>query len=380
MANKGRYEAILELGAKIQSSVDQSFGAVQKRLDGLEKSAKTSNDLFGNMAKAVAGVAGAIAGLSVVKDFIGDSIEQAMTFESSMADVAKVVDGLKDPLGNTTQAYADMSKEIIDMSLRLPMTTSEIAELMSAAAQSGIAAEELTRFAEGTAKMGVAFDLPAESAGEMAAVIRSSLGISQDEFVALADKVNYFGNTTTQSSDKLIEVVKESGLIGKQAGVAGDEIAALSAAITGMDTANMGTALNNIFGSLMAGKGATDKALSAWEKLGFDASQVARDMLVDSEGTMLSIFQSLKEKIPADELSATVSAIFGDNKSTQMAIASFTENLDDLKNNFETIGDSTKYAGSMQDEFDSRAATTENKVKLMKNAFGNLQITIGNFA
>ena len=379
MSKNSSYMMLFELGAK----VDQSFGAMQKSLDDIsgklaqvDESANKASFSTGGMIKAAAGLAGAYLSFDNIKNFFTGSTSEAMKFESAMADVAKVVDGLKIN-GKTTNAYAKMSEEVMNMPTRIPMVAEDITKLIAAAGQSGIAANELTRFAEDAAKMGVAFDLPAEKAGEMSAIIRSSLRLSQDEFVTLADKVNYFGNTTTQSADKLIQVVQETGLIGRSAGVSADQIAAMSAAMDGMDAANMSTALSNIYGSLMTGAGATDKAIGAWKTLGFTSEQVAKDMLRDSEGTMLKVFEAMK-KLPKDQLASTTAAIFGNNKSTKMAIASFTQNLDVLKQNFVDIGDATKYAGSMQAEFDSRAATTENSVQLMKNSFANLQIAVGN--
>ena len=363
MASSKSYEIAFKLAARM----DKSYGGVFKAAE------QIASNTVGKLIKTAAAIGGTVLSFNAVND----AIDKAKDFESSMADVAKVVDGLKDTTGKTTEEYAKMSNEILNMTSRLPMAAKDITDIIAAAGQSGIAANELTRFAEDAAKMGVAFDLPAKDAGEMAAVIRSSLGLSQDAFVELADKINYFGNTTTQNAGKLIQVVQDAGLIGKQAGVTADQIAAMGAAMTGMDAANMSTALSNIYGSLMTGAGATTAAASAWESLGFTSEQVAKSMLADSEGTMLKVFEAMK-KLPKEQLSSTTAAIFGNNKSTKMAIASFTENLDALKQNFIDIGDSTKYAGSMQAEFDSRAATTENKVQLMNNAVDRMKITLGN--
>lgn len=361
MASKA-YEIAFKLGAKM----DKSYGSTFDKAEGIASKTVTT------IKRTLAGLAAVVISFSAVQG----AVDEAMKFESAMADVAKVVDGLKDETGKTTDAYAVMSNEILDMTARLPMAAEDITKLIAAAGQSGIAADELTRFAEDAAKMGVAFDLPAERAGELAAVIRSSLGMTQDEFVTLADKINFFGNTTTQSADKIIEVVEATGLIGQQAGVSADQIAAMSAAMTGMDASNMGTALSNIYGSLMMGTGATKNAQSAWKSLGFTSEQVAKSMLEDSEGTMMQVFAAM-QNLPADQLAATTAAIFGNNKSTKMAIASFTANLDQLEANFTSIGDAAVYAGSMQNEFNSRAATTENTIQLAKNAIDRLQITLG---
>ena len=51
-------------------------------------------------------------------------------------------------------------------------------------------------FAESAAKMGVAFDITAEQAGQMMAQWRTAFRMSQKEVNELADQINYLGNTT----------------------------------------------------------------------------------------------------------------------------------------------------------------------------------------
>lgn len=49
-----------------------------------------------------------------------------------------------------------------------------------------------------------------------------------------------------------------------------------------------------------------------------------------------------------------------------------------LEENFSKVGDATKYAGSMQAEFEARAATTENNLQLLGNRVAALGISLGN--
>ena len=90
-------------------------------------------------------------------------VKAAMSFESNMAEVAKVVDWLKDDTGAITKEYTELKNEILDLSTKIPMTAQEISQIMAAAGQSNVAATkaELVKFTEDAAKMGIAFDISA---------------------------------------------------------------------------------------------------------------------------------------------------------------------------------------------------------------------------
>lgn len=86
-------------------------------------------------------------------------VQPAVQFESVMADVKKVVNF------DTPDQFGQMSKDVLLMSTRIPMAADGIGAIVAAAGQAGIAREELLRFAEDAAKMGVAFDLSGQQAG-----------------------------------------------------------------------------------------------------------------------------------------------------------------------------------------------------------------------
>ncbi len=92
------------------------------------------------------------------------AVNAAIGFESKMADIRKVVDGLDDK-----KAFAQMSDDILTLSTQLPMAAEGIAEIVAAGGQAGIARGDLMQFANDAVKMGVAFDTTAEESGQMMA-------------------------------------------------------------------------------------------------------------------------------------------------------------------------------------------------------------------
>ena len=86
-------------------------------------------------------------GTGLVTDILNAS-QAAIDFESNMADVRKVVDF------DTPEQFKEMGNDIIEMSNYIPMAANDLAKIVAAGGQSGIAREDPTSFAESAAKTG----------------------------------------------------------------------------------------------------------------------------------------------------------------------------------------------------------------------------------
>ena len=358
-------ELAIKIAGKVENSFKQSLGMTEDGLNRLASAAK----------KAAAVAASAFAALQVAQ-FAGDCVNAAMDYESAMADVAKVVDGLKDENGNLTQSYYDMSDAILEMSKSIPMTAEELAQIMSSAGQAGIATEDLSKFTEMAAKMGVAFDSTAEQAGDWMAIWRTALGLTQDEVGVLGDQINYLGNTSSENALKLSQIVTDIGSLAKISGVSAADLAALGAATTGIDANVAATGLKNMFVAMGQGTQATEKQAGVLEKLGFTATEVAERMQTDSKGMIIDLLAAINQ-LPKAEREAAISGYFG--KESLATVAVLAGNLDNLKDQFNKVGDASAYMGSMEAEYASRAATSANNVQLLENRFNALKIQLGTY-
>ncbi len=344
----------------IITAVDQLSGPLKgmsKNLKGFQKEAK---DIM---------VSAAAVGVALTSAF-SVPISQAMDFESQMADVRKVVNF------DTPQQFKDMGEDVLKLSTQLPMAANGIAQIVAAGGQSGVARKDLMQFASDAVKMGVAFDQTAEESGQMMAQWRTAFKLTQSDVVVLADKINYLGNTGPANAQKISDIVTRIGPLGGVAGVASGEIAAMGATIAGMGVESeiAATGIKNFMLSLTSGKSATSSQKKALRFIKIDPAQLAADMQKDSRAAMLRVLDSLA-KVPKDKQAAIMNALFG--KESLAAIAPLLTNLDLLRTNFTRVADAQQYAGSMQKEYESRAATTANSVQLLKNQFSAASITIG---
>lgn len=303
-------------------------------------------------------------------------IKASEKFESNMADVAKVVDGLKDSHGNLTAEYANMRKELLDLSTVIPMTAEELTQIAAAAGQSGIARAEISAFATDAAKMGIAFDTTAEQAGEWMAKWRTSFKMGQDDVRALADQINYLSNNSAATAPQIAAIVTKVGPLGEVAGLSAAQIAALGDTMVGVgineDVA--ATGIRKLATTMTAGTAATKRQQEVLQRLGIDASALAQRMQVDAQGAIMDFLAAVKQ-LPEAEQTAALKNYFGEESVG--AIAPLLTSTELLAKHFGMVGDAMQYAGSMEGEYASRSDTTENKRQLALNSLSKLAIVLG---
>lgn len=294
----------------------------------------------------------------------------AIDYESQMADVRKVVDF------ESPKQFKQMGDDIEKMSERLPMAAGDIAKIVAAGGQSGIARNELLGFAEAAVKMGIAFDQTAEQSGDMMAKWRTSFKMSQVEVVGLADKINYLGNTGPANTRQISDIVTRIGPLGEIAGLASGQIAALGATMAGVGVEQevAATGIKNFMLAMTKGSAATKSQSKAFKSLRLDSKQVAKAMQKDAQGTILDLLDRVKTIDPAAR-AGLLTELFGSESVT--AISPLLTNLDLLKSNLKKVADEKKYGGSMEGEYASRAATTANNLQLLRNATDNVARAIG---
>ena len=367
-ASRGKeYSLAVKIAGSVASSFNSAMGAAENRISGL-----------GQIAKQAAAIASAAWGALKIGEIVTDSVQAAVDFESAMADVAKVVDGLRDENGNLTDTYYAMSDSIVQMSKNIPMAAEDLAAITASAGTAGIAAEELTTFTETAAKMGVAFDTTAEQAGDWMAKWRTSFTMSQEEVTALADQINYLSNNSASTASEISTIVTAVGPLGDVAGISAAQIAALGSTMVGVGVQQdvAATGIRKLATTMVAGSSATKAQATVLQQLGLDATEMAQRMQTDAEGAILTFLEAVS-KLPEAEQAAALKNYFG--QESVGAIAPLLTNLDVLRERFEMVADAQLYAGSMDAEYAARAATTANNIQLYENRIAALKIQIGNY-
>jgi hypothetical protein len=255
--------AVLKIAAQVTGL--ENLGALEKGLVGAEKAAGAAKNGFKAMLDSGAwqAAAAAAAGLGVA---IGVSVKAAIEFESAMAEVSKVVEGLDTPAGMKA-----IREEIFALAREIPIATKGFAEMYAAAAQAGVPREELRQFAIDVSKVAIAFDMTAEEAGTAMAKLRTNLGLTQPELMKLADAANFLSNNMASTAKEIVEFMLRSGAAGKQAGLTAEQTAAFGSAMiaSGAAAEVASTSFNNMVKALSRGGSMTERQVNALVTLGY---------------------------------------------------------------------------------------------------------------
>jgi TP901 family phage tail tape measure protein len=347
-----------------QATLDR-LNAANKRF---QKTQATGDRMISSGGRAIA--AGAVIGAGAAS-----GVKGAMGLEDEMAGVAKV----------TNMAAPDISKmsgDLLDMSTRIPIAAEGMAKIAAAAGAAGVGAnmkdqrQQLIAFTEDAAKMGIAFDMTAEDAGSTMAKWRTAFKMTQPEVASLGDKINALTNTLGGKASDVSDIVTRIGPLGKVAGLAAPQIAALGSTLNSIGVENevAATGIKNMMLSLTKGTAATKGQMAAFKALGLSSTQVAKDMQTNGAGTIVDVMKRIG-KLKPEQQASMLSELFG--TESVGAIAPMLTSLDKVQQALGIVGDKSRYAGSMQKEFLSKISTTKGATGLAMNALSALNIEMG---
>lgn len=346
--------------------------AVASRVNNIAKARSGVEFMESSLAEKGMGSMVALSTLgSSVMHYAETPVKQAMQMEDAMAEIKKVVDF------TSPDGLQKMQAALEKMSLSIPITAEGLAKITAAAGQAGIAEKDLIRFTETAAKMGVAFDISAEEAGEMMAKWRSGMNLTQDQVESLADATNALSNNNAAMAKQVGEALKRYGALGKVAGLTEKQTAAMVATIigAGAEAEVAATGMNAFMRALTKGGSMTDLQKAAFGNLGFDALQLQKDVQKNAPKTIFAVLEAVKTKLPKELQMQYLTAMFGEEGAR--AMGPMLANTEKLRENFDLVAESEKYAGSMEKEFLSRSATTSNALELASNAMSYFARAVG---
>lgn len=380
MAKTTELELAIKIAGKVDPSLQAAISAAQKQVSTLSATLGT----VGRVGLAVMGV-----GLAATVKGIADCTKEAEKFESQMAPVTRYVDGLADSLGNVSdetaangktfkEKYGAMAEYIQNLSTQIPRTTEQIATMSAALGQSGMDVDVQlnTSILKDTATAATAMDLDDDTAGQYMAKWEKAFNFDHDQVMQLMDQINYLGANNATTAAEIAESVNKAASMGQVAGLDPAATAALATAMqaTGVATDRVGTSITRMYTNLSKGESATKAQKEMFEELGLSAEGVAKSMQSDGVGTMLQVFDAIKQ-MPSERKVAALSTLFG-----QWAIeggAKVVNNMDVYEQALKDVQDPEKYTGSMQREFIIQASTTESLDMMMSNAKTALMQDIG---
>ncbi|WP_353277807.1 phage tail tape measure protein [Wolbachia endosymbiont (group A) of Agelastica alni] len=302
-------------------------------------------------------------------------IKVAIDFESAMADVKKVVRFAKDDAAHN-QGAAEFGQTLKELSRTIPLSAAELAQIAASGGQLGVPKEDLIGFTTTVAKMSTAFDMSAEEAGDSIAKLANVYGIE----VAGMERVgNIINHLSDNSAAKAGDMVKALAIVGGTAKQFGFDIKQTSSLVNafislGKQPAKAATAINALLSKLQTAEGQGKKFKAALEDVGITAEEMTQRISRNGQDALLYFFETL-EKVDKQERSQILLDLFG--QEYQDDIALLVGSLKNYKDAINNLADEEEFKQSMQEEFNNRAATTANNLRLLRNAIAEVGMNLG---
>ena len=302
-------------------------------------------------------------------------VKMAMDFESSMADVRKVVDF------DTPQQFKEMQQDILQLTHRIPMAGKELAAIAASGGQLGVARQDLAAFTETVAKMSVAFDMSADEAGDSMAKLANVYQIPIAQIDRLGDAINHLSNSSPAKASDIVNTLGRIGGVAKQFGLTEQQAASLSNAFIslGKRPEVAGTAINGMLVRLMTADKQGSRFQNTLKSMGMSAAQLKREIAENGEQALVNFIKRINALPKEQQMSALVD-LFGREYADDIAV--LAGSVDTYERSIRQLQETGKngqanYLGSMDKEFQSRMSTTAAQWQTFKNQLMHLGITIG---
>jgi len=335
-------------------------GKMMKTMDTVTTNVQTGFNKIGYGAAGLVGVGFAIDRLT----------SKAIGFESTMADVNKVV-GFERP-----EDLAAFGQDILEMTKTLPLTANGLGEIAAAGGRLGLEEKVLPEFVNLSAKMATAFDIQTDMAGDYAATLSNIYGIPVNALGELGDVVNHLTDNTAAEAAPLFDFLKRTGGVAQQFGFTENAVSALGAQMLslGVPAEQASTSMNAMMIKLNNLQIAGPKVQGALSSMGLDVKSFANELANDPQNALNDFLYKINQMDGADA-SMTLSTIFGLDHAPKIAM--LAKSYDKYQDTLGLVANKHEYLGSMEREFQVRSGTTANKLVLLGNSWDRLMIGFG---
>jgi TP901 family phage tail tape measure protein len=362
ISNPATAEALLAAQIDKTTQALQRKQAAYQRMAALEK-AHGRATMHGAMMAA--GGAGAVAagrrtiqtGLAPVGSF--------MQHEDAMLGIARQVQGARDDAGNLTKVYRDAEAQVRDLSTRIPQTTVQIAEMMTAAARMEVPTRELGTFVELASEMATAFDAVPDHIAESMGKVAKNFKRPVTEIRGLADAINYLDDNAISKGADIIDVLNRVSGVASTVGITAENAAALGSTLLtlGERAETASTAINAIFTKFAAATKGTKKFKAAVKEMGMTPEFIQKGMAKDAAGTLMKVAEAIRA-LPEDSRIGVMAELVGLEHSD--TLAKLVDKPEELQRQMQ-LANGGEAKGSMGREAAARNSTLSAQLQMQRN-------------
>ena len=340
------------------SKIDDDFRGLTKAGDTVASIGK----------KFTAGVTAPIVGAGVA------SAKMAMDFETAFAGVRKTVDA-------TEAEYKQLEEGIRNMSKQMPQSASEIAGVAESAGQLGIAKEDVLDFTKVMVELGDTTNLTSEEAASALAQFANVTQMSMNDIDRLGSTIVDLGNNLATTEADIVSMGQRMAATGSQIGMSEAQIMSWSGAMSSVGiTAEVGGTSFNKFGSMVqiACETGGEQLQKLADVAGMTTADFKKKFEEDASGALQAFIKGLSE---SESKGKSVISVLGDlgiqEDGMRRTLSSLAGGYDTLNKALDVGNEAWKKNTALQAEAEKKYATTESQLKILKNTFADIGITIG---
>lgn len=341
---------------------------------GFRTSAATMNlgglgTMIGSLANPMTLAAGAAMALGAA---LTGSVQAAAAWQSSMSGVSKTT-------GLTGQDLSVLSKELLEMSTRMPAAASEIANVAQVAGSLGIAAQDIASFTEVAIQMGVGFEMSAEQAATSGAKILTAfkLDTTAENMEKLGSVVNAMGDSFAATEPQVLDFLNRASFLNTTMGQTIPQIAALGTVLisTGLDADVAATGLKSFLNMATSVRSKTG-GMDNWAALlNTSVEELKANLAGDFNQTLIDTANAIAAiSDPVERFQKAVALAGTEGAPTLLKLAGQQENL------AKALGLTNaewENATSLQKTYDAQASTMNSQLQIFWNTLNMAGVELG---
>ena len=359
--------AITEQTAKLRANAEQHKQLAKLRRQHAKAMLHTGMAAGTGLAMQAAGRKGVDIGMGPVKDYA--------KHEDAMLGIARQVPGARDEMGQLTDVYRQAEADVRELSGQIPIATTEIAKMMTAAARMEVPTGQLKEFTLLASEMATAFDAVPDELTESMGKVAKNFKIPLTDIRGLADSINYLDDNAISKGADIIDFLnRTSGVVSTVAMSAKDAAALGSTLLTlGERPETASTAANAIVQKFAAATKGTKKFQEAMAEIGLSSQDVQMGMSKDATATLDKVVAAIGQ-LPEDKRIGVMVELVGLEHSD--TLAKLVDKPEELARQRE-LANGAGAKGSMAREAAARNAALSAQWQMTKNRAFNLGATIG---
>ena len=347
-------------------------GDEQRKLARIQQQSAKAAAIGGGMAAA--GAVGVYAGKRTVQTAV-KPVQSYMAHEDAMLGIARQVPGARDDAGQLTAVYSGIEAQVRELSKHVPLATTQIAEMFTAAARMEVPTDKLSEFVLMASEMATAFDAVPDEITESMGKVAKNFKIELTNIRGLADAINYLDdNAISKGADIIDYLNRTSGVLATVAMSERNAAALGSTLLTlGERAETASTATNAIISKFAAATKGTKKFQSAVKEIGLSSQAIETGMTKDATGTLMKVMEAVRKAPEAKRMGIMVELVGMEHSDT---LAKLVDKPEELRRQID-LANSKQADGSMAREASARNQTMSAQGKMTDNRLFNLKAIVG---